>query len=83
MIFDDDDLKSIKGLITYALRKATERKYEECPPIVYVPIAITHNQLLEKVLCFNPPLSPITSRTAVCIKCSCECNCDTVAKAIK
>ena len=73
-----EDLTTLNELITYTLREAAEGQYTRCPEILYVPLGVTHNQLLEKVLRFNPPTSPITVRVSVCIKCACECSGDKV-----
>ena len=75
-----EDLETLNRLITHTLREATQDRYTRCPEILYVPLGVTHNQLLEKVLSFNPPPSPITVRVSVCIKCACECSGDMVVE---
>ena len=73
-----EDLEILNRLITRTLREATEDQYTRCPEILYVPLGVTHDQLLEDVLRFNPPTSPITLRASACIKCGCEYNSDKV-----
>ena len=73
-----EDLETLKKLITYTLHEATKGQYTRCPEILYVPLGVTHNQLLGDVLRFNPPTTPITLRASACIKCACECSGDMV-----
>ena len=73
-----EDLEILNRLITRTLREVTEDRYTRCPEILYVPLGVTHNQLLEKVFRFNPPTSPITPRASACIKCGCEYSSDMV-----
>eukprot|EP00731_Ephydatia_muelleri_P019996 Em0012g821a len=80
LIPNAEDLEKLNRLITHTLCKATEDQYTRCPEMLYVPLVSTHNQLLEKVLRFNPPKSPITVRVSACIKCACECSGDTVVE---
>ena len=70
--------EDLNRLITCTLREATEDRYTRCPEILYVPLGVTHNQLLEDVLRFNPPTTPITLRASACIKCGCEYSGDMV-----
>lgn len=68
--FRPNDEQRVKECMELALKQATEQEYSECPQILYLPFGVNHNQLLQSVLSFKPPPSPITVEEAICLKCS-------------